>query len=90
MNKERRKAIADIGKQLAEVQGRMEDIMNDIDALKSEEEEYMENMPENMQGGERYEMAETACDNLDEAYSKLEEVKDGIDEVVEYLDEASN
>ena len=51
MNKERRKAIADIEKQIAEVQGRMEEIMDSIDSIRSEEEDYKENMPENMQGG---------------------------------------
>jgi hypothetical protein len=49
----------------------------------AEEEEYRDNMPENLQGSERYETADTACDNLQSAIDSLEEA-------FEYLNEATN
>ena len=60
MNKIRRKALADIQEQL-------ETLKEELEALKEEEEDYRDNMPENLQGSERYEAAESACDNLDNA-----------------------
>lgn len=50
MNKIRRKNLQSIIDQLEELKGSLED-------LQSEEEEYRDNIPENMQGSERYEKA---------------------------------
>ncbi len=47
MNKERRKALLDIMVQLEELKSSIEEIQ--------EEDESRENMPENLQGTERYE-----------------------------------
>lgn len=74
MNRERRKSIQSIIDQLEELKGSVEDIQ-------SEEEEYRDNFPENLQGSERYEIAEEAIENLEAAVSSLEEV-------ICYLEEA--
>lgn len=76
MNKERRKRIEEVTNQIDSLKGEIEDIL-------SEEEEYKENIPENMQGGERFEIAEAACDNLQNAV-------DNIEEALSYLEEAQN
>jgi molecular chaperone GrpE (heat shock protein) len=75
MNKIRRKSLRDIIDQL-------EELKDALDTLKEEEEEYRDNIPENMQGSERYEIAEAACDNLDSAV-------DSLDEVISYIEEAT-
>lgn len=74
MNNARRKKIRTIAEQLGE-------IMTELEMLKDEEEEYLNNIPENLQSSERYELAEnaiddidSACDNLDEAIISIEEV----------------
>lgn len=74
MNKERRKAILDIRDGIDELKSRLEDV-------KSEEEEYKDNMPENMQGGDKYLEADISVDclsnailNLDDAVSELESI----------------
>ena len=54
----------------------------ELEALKEEEEDYRDNIPENLQGSERYEQAEEACDNLDSAF-------DGLEEVISYIEEAT-
>lgn len=52
-----------------------------IDECKCEEEDYRDNIPENLQSSERYENADTACDCLDSAY-------DGIDDIIDNINEA--
>ena len=57
MNRERRKNLRGIADQLEELKASLEE-------LQSEEEEYRDNIPENMQGSERYEAAEEAISNI--------------------------
>ena len=71
MNKPRRKQLEDIITKLDELKEALE-------VLQKEEEEYRDNIPENLQGSERYEKAEAACDNLYEAASSLDEALDYI------------
>lgn len=76
MNKIRRKTLQELIDIIAEAKDRLEEVMY-------EEEEYRDNMPENLQGSERYERAEEACDNLYEAVSSLEDVLDYIETAME-------
>jgi len=46
----------------------------EINSLKDELEQWRDNMPENLQGGEKYEQ-------LDEAISELEEISDALEDV---------
>ena len=67
-----------------EIQGiidRLEELQSDLETLKYEEEEYRDNIPENLQGSERYEKADEACDNLNSAFYSLEEA-------VSYMEES--
>lgn len=70
-------------KELEKVADAITELKEQLDILKEEEEEYRDNMPENLQGSERYEKAETACDNLDSAVSSLEDALDSINESME-------
>ena len=69
-------------KDLAKVIKTIEDAMSELECLKEEEEEYRDNMPENLQGSERYERADEACDNLDSAVSSLEEAITYIEDAI--------
>lgn len=58
----------------------IEEISDALESIKSDEEEYRDNIPENLQSSERYEkaeeavcMMEDAIDNLSDAMSNLEE-----------------
>ena len=66
MNKARRKELEELYDIIYEAKERLE-------MLHDEEEEYRDNIPENLQGSERYERAEEAVDALDSAMSSLEE-----------------
>ena len=76
MNRERRKA-------LQEILDRLDDIRSDLYSIQEEEEEYRDNMPENLQGSERYEKADCAVSSLDDAYNAFDEIVYAIEEAME-------
>lgn len=76
MNKIRRKTLNELFDKLAELRDLLEEV-------KCEEEDYRDNMPENLQNSERYEIADNACYNMDSAISSLEEALDYIEEAAE-------
>ena len=86
MNKQRRKQIADVIKQVEAVQAELESLLDDVQGIMDEETEYRDNIPENMQGGDRYEMADNACSELEAAHETLGNAKDSLEEVVSSLD----
>lgn len=59
------------------------DLKNQIDDVFDDEQEYRDNIPENLQGGERYEKADEACDNLSDAVDGLDEVISSLEAAVE-------
>ena len=66
MNKVRRKELQEVIEQINIAKELLENIMCD-------EEEYRDNMPENLQSSEKYEKADAACDAMQEAINELEE-----------------
>ncbi len=75
MNKVRRGA-------LREIIDKITDARDALEMLKDEEEEYRDNMPENLQGSERFQTADEACESLYEAVSQLEEAVDNIETAI--------
>lgn len=73
MNNTRRKSIQKI------ING-ITALKEDLETLLDEEQEYLDNMPENLQESERAEVAQDAIDNM-------ETVIDGLDECVDTLGE---
>lgn len=67
MNKQRRKNIQSILDQIEEPKGSLEE-------AQAEEEVYRDNIPENLQGSERYEKADEACDTLSGAVDSLDDI----------------
>lgn len=65
MNKVRRKQLAEVSSILETAKGMLEEIRDD-------EQDYFDNMPENLQGSERGEASEEAIDAMDEAIESLE------------------
>lgn len=50
-----------------------QELQSEIEDILSEEQDYLDNMPENLQYSERYENAETNCENLQAAINSIEE-----------------
>ncbi|MBR2971958.1 MAG: hypothetical protein IKC61_03400 [Clostridia bacterium] len=69
MNKYRRTVIAELLNQLVE-------IYDNLEAVKDEEEEALENYPENLRYSERGEAMQEAFDNLEEAHGAISEAID--------------
>ena len=76
MNKERRKS-------LREIQSKLDRLGQDLETLKEEEEEYRDNMPENLQESDRYQRADEVCDLLQEALDSMDTAYQQIEEAVE-------
>ena len=75
MNKIRREAIRKVIEAISDAR-----IM--LDELREEEEDYMNNIPENLTGSERYEKAEEAVYAMEDAVSSLEEIESALEEVI--------
>jgi prefoldin subunit 5 len=88
MNKERRKALATLHAELDELMGKVGDIRDQIDTIKDEEQEYFDNMHENLQGGERGQAAEAAVDLLQTVYDSLDNATTEISDAMSSLEEA--
>ena len=74
MNKYRRKVIAELLEQLIE-------ICDNLEAVKDEEEEALENYPENLKYSERGEAMQEAFDNLEEAHGSISEAIDLLESI---------
>lgn len=53
-----------------------------IEQVRDQESDAMDNIPENLQGSERYEKMENAVDKLDSALEDIEGAQESIDEAV--------
>lgn len=99
MNKERRKAINEAYKRLCEYKlafdnlPDLEEIKNELEALRDEEQEYKDNMPDSLQDGEKGNAADEAISHMEEALQRIEEITDGdisysLERALEDLDNA--
>lgn len=89
MNKARRKALLDLKERIESLQSDVYDVLNALETFKDEEQEYLDNMPDNLQGSEKYEKAEEAVSNLEEAYSTLEDITSSLGEAASGIEEAT-
>ncbi|MGN0493572.1 MAG: hypothetical protein ACI4F7_07995 [Acutalibacteraceae bacterium] len=78
MNNTRRKKLGEVIDGLDVIQDRKDLYawINTLDNLKDEEQDYYDNIPENLQYSQRAEDSEAAIDNLDEALGLLNEAYD--------------
>lgn len=89
MNNTRRKDIKKLIEKLEDLQADMSVLLEELEDIRNEEQEAFDNIPDNLQETERYEKAENAVDNLNEAYDEFETMRDGIDDIISYLEEAA-
>lgn len=75
MNKKRRAELTAIAESL-------EKLHNRVEACKDEEEDYLNNIPENLQGSDKYDQADANVDSLNAVLSSLEEAANELDEVI--------
>lgn len=75
MNKERRKMISVIISNIQDIKERLDDILLD-------EQDYYDNIPENLLSSERAEISEEAIDILEEVADNIEDIIDNLSEVI--------
>lgn len=75
MNNARRKTLGEA----MDLLYRAKDI---LECVRDEETEAFENIPENLEGSDRYERAEEIVGYLDEAFDGLEEMLENLEEVI--------
>jgi hypothetical protein len=75
MNRLRRARLQGVSDSISELIGTLQDIRDN-------EENYKENMPDNLYGSERYEKAEEAVEQIEEAIELLESATESIEEAM--------
>ena len=88
MNAVRRRTITKLIGRLNSLLGEMEDLLGDIDIVREEENEALNNMPESLMETDRYAQIEAAADNLEDAYDTFSDMKDSLEDVVNSLEAA--
>jgi hypothetical protein len=76
MNKAQKKLIADLS-------GQLSDILNQLGDIKGEEQDKLDRLPENMQGGEKAEAYENAVSVIDDCESEIENTISSLDALIE-------
>lgn len=76
MNNQRRKEIDAVLNELADLRSR-------VDAIRDEESDVYENMPESLKSSGRGEKAEAAVSRLDDALSAFDEIDSALNEAME-------
>lgn len=76
MNHKRRKALREIADKINALKA-------DLEYLRDEEQDAYDNMPENRQGGEKGEKAQSAIDSIDNAINELDSAVDSANEAAE-------
>ena len=69
----KRKSRAD---RFADAMGQLDNVISDVEELKSELEEWRDNMPESLQGGQKHEELEEAIGQLEDLINGLQEGMD--------------
>lgn len=97
MNNARRKAISTIIHSITDLNEKffasVDELCYEIEAVQDNEREALDNMPESMEGSERYSAMESAIESLQSAMDSLDEaataLNESVSEPVSSLEEAS-
>lgn len=91
MNNARRKTLRDIIKTfgtLVDIQA-LEDLKGEVEQARDDEQEYLDNMPESLQGGDKGQAAEAAISALEQAIEALETAVDALQGIEANLEEVA-
>lgn len=69
--------------ELGRIRVQLEQALDDLEAVQSEEEDSLDSIPESLQNTERYEQSEAACSSLTEAVENLEAAVEAISQAAE-------
>ena len=89
MNKDRRKQIEHLISTIQALASSLEEAMTEVKALRDDEQEYFDNMPESFQQGEKGQLAEEAVSNLDDGLSEIENAFSSLESALSSLENAA-
>lgn len=75
MNKHRRTELSKLTERFDELTSMACELREQLEGIRDEEQEYYDNMPESLQGGEKGETAQSAIDAMETVIMALEEVE---------------
>lgn len=87
MNNARRKQIDKVIAKLDDIRADLFILSEDIEAIKEEEGEAYDNMPESLQESERGERMQEAYYQLDEAFEETDGIASNIEDIIDLLTE---
>lgn len=87
MNKERRKRIELVKNKIDNILSIINETKGEIEEIKDEEQDYFDNIPENLQSGERASKSENAIDLLENCFDVCDYIEDYLIELINYLEE---
>lgn len=87
MNRERRKNINKVVEEINNLISLLEETKENLENIKSEEEEYYNNIPENLQNSINAENSLTAQDTLDETIYQIDNAIDCLTDAISYCEE---
>lgn len=101
MNKERRKQLADVRKAVADARSMIETTLenfsavlvqakSDLEAIKVDEEDSMERLPDAMRNGEKGQVMEQAIEHISLTVDKLEELDSALTQIKDDCDEVDS
>jgi len=70
-------------KEIEKARGLIDEAKSILETCQSDESEYHDNLPENMQSGDKGDRAQAAADALQEAVDKIDEISGDLDTAVE-------
>ena len=59
---------------LEEIKTKIEEIKERLEIIRDDEQDYYDNIPENLEGSERYELSGEAIDNMDSALDSFNDI----------------
>lgn len=87
MNKNRRKELMEWVKKAEDWAAQGENLKDELENICSDEQDYFDNMPENLQGGQRGMDAEEAIDVMNEAIESMGNAIEAAEEAASCVDE---
>lgn len=71
MNQQRRKQLAELRDRMSDLQAQVSTLVEDLQGVRDDEQEYLDNMPESLQEGEKGQKAQAAIDLLESLIDEL-------------------
>ena len=88
MNSARRLQIKNIMSKLNDIKSQLDALKEAVTDIQAEEEEYRDNMPENLQESDRYCKADEACDKIEDANNNFDNIDEEIEAALDSLEES--